>query len=88
MAKSYDFEAAQSGLQQLKVCLESILVQANTFISTVQGAADENSAKNIKDLVESFETTLKTVTSTFENELVAKAEEAVATIGSIVEANG
>jgi len=56
--------------------------------STVQGAADENSAKNIKDLVESFETTLKTVTSTFENELVAKAEEAVATIGSIVEANG
>jgi len=88
MAKSYDYEAAQAGLQQLKASLESVQVQANTFVSTIQGAADENSAKNIKTLIESFENSLKVVMDLFENEVVSKAGEAVATIGAIVEANG
>jgi len=88
MAKSYDYEAAQAGLQQLKTALDGVQTQANTFINTIQGAADENSAKNIKTLVESFESSLKTVVTFFEEELVAKASEAVSTIGAIVEANG
>lgn len=88
MTKSYDFEAAQAGLQQLKTCLESVQTQANTFISTIQNAADENSAKNIKTLVESFEISLKTLMDVMENEVVAKADEAVATIAAIVDANG
>jgi len=88
MAKSYDYEAAQAGLQQLKTAMDSVRTQANTFIGTIQSAADENSAKNIKTLVESFETSLNAVLTTFEEEIVAKSEEAVATIGAIVEANG
>jgi F0F1-type ATP synthase membrane subunit b/b' len=88
MAKSYDLEMAQAGFQQLKTTLESVQTQANTFISTIQNAADENSAKNIKTLVESFETSLKVVMDTLENEVVAKAGEAVDTIAAIAEANG
>lgn len=88
MAKSYDYEAAQAGLQQLKTALDGVQTQSNTFVNTIQGAADENSAKNIKTLIESFESALKTVMTFFEEELVAKASEAVDTIGAIVEANG
>ena len=86
--KNYDVDAALQGLQQLKSCLEGVQVQANTFIQTIQGAADENTARNIKTLVETFEDKLKAVVDFFENELVSKSEQAVNTIVSIVEANG
>ena len=88
MAKSYDYEAASAGLAQLKSALDSVQTQANTYVSTIQGAADENSAKAIKTLVDTFQDSLKAVVTFFEQELVAKADEAVATIGAIVEANG
>jgi len=88
MTKSYDLEAAQNGLQQLKTTMESVRTQSNTFIGTIQAAADENSAKNIKTLVETFEGSLNTLLTTLEEEVVVKAGEAVNTIAAIVEANG
>lgn len=62
MSKNYDLEAMQEAKRKLESCVEGVKDNCRNLIAQVQGATDENDAKKVTALCDSFAEKVKKFT--------------------------